>query len=587
MVDSITTEIIRGYLLSVTEEMNDSISLTAMSPVFNEGHDYSTALFAAQDGEVDLVAMTIALPEHIFASKASVEEMMRVFGSDSWTRGDVGLVNDPYYGGSHLPDMTVAMPVFAGGRPLLFPVVRAHQLDVGGPVAAFKNVMARDIWQEGFRIHPIKVFEAGTRRDDVWRMLVANTRLPTDVDNDLSAIIGACRVATERLEALVAKYGAAAVEESVQRILEQTERQFRQQVATWPDGEYEGVSLVDSDWAGTVDIDIRAKVTVEGDSLAVDFTGTHEQCPGIVNSPPGNSLSWVYIPFTTLFPEIPVNSGLFRAIDVVLPEGSVVNPIPPVPTGQSTTSCGDNIGDAVMKAIEKIVPERTAFCGIDLCFLYQWGIDRRYGTFYLGLDYLASATCAGGAYGADGWGAYAATHSGLRLATVEVTELQYPFQYLELGYVTDSGAPGQWRGVPACKMVRKNTEDAMGDARVNILVCGSHNPCSGFAGGEAGVGNYFVIEPDTPNEMKVDNFAFRVPSPPGQVVMSRKGGGGGWGNPLDRDPQAVLSDILDEYVSIEGARRDYGVVVDPASLVVDEAATEALRRSLRDSTDGQ
>jgi len=580
VVDSITAEIVRGYLLSVTEEMNDIISMTAMSPVFNEGHDYSTAIFAMQDREIDLVALTIALPEHIFASKASVEEMMRVFGADRWSRGDVGLVNDPYHGGSHLPDMTVAMPVFAGDRPLLFPVVRAHQLDVGGPVAAFKNVMARDIWQEGFRIYPIKVFEAGERRDDVWRMLVANTRLPTDVDNDLSAIIGACRVASERLEALLAKYGATAVEESLQLMLANTERQFREHVTAWPDGEYDGVSLVDSDWAGTVDIDIRAKVTVKGDSLAVDFTGTHEQCPGIVNSPPGNSMSWVYIPFTTLFPDIPVNSGLFRAIDVVLPEGTVVNPIPPVPTGQSTTSCGENIGDAVMKAIEKIAPERTAFCGIDLCFLYQWGIDRRYGTFYLGLDYLASAVCAGGAYGADGWGAYAATHSGLRLATVEVTELQYPFQYLELDYITDSGAPGRWRGVPGCKMVRKNTEDAMGDARVNILVCGSRHPASGFAGGSAGVGNYFVIDPDTPNETKVETFAFRVPSPPGQVVISRKGGGGGWGNPLDRDPDAVLADVLDEYVSIEGARRDYGVVIDPAPLAIDEAATTALRSSL-------
>jgi len=574
-MDLITAEIIREYLLTVSEEMSETVTRTAMSPVFNEGHDYSTAIFYFDGRQISLIARATVVPEHIYASLVSLEVMLKTFEADIH-EGDIGLVNDPYFGGSHLPDWTIMKPVFFEGKPTFFPVVRAHQLDVGGPVAACKNAYAKTIWQEGFRIYPIKLVEQGKTREDVWRVLLANTRLASDVDNDLRAMIGACKIAEDRIRSLVSKYGIGEVSESVGYILNYSEKRFREEISTWPDGEYEGQAFLDSDWGGGhKDININCKVNVKADNISIDLAGSHPQVEGCVNSPAGNTASWLYTPLTAICPDIPVNSGFLRPVKLILPRGTVVNPDPPYPTGQSTVCVGNQICEALMAALEKCIPEKVATAGLDLTFLYNWGIDGRHGNYFLGLDYIASACSAGGTYGQDGWGGYTATHCALRIPTYEMTEIQFPYLYHRGEYVTDSAAPGKWRGVPAWELVREMTNAK--DATVNMFVQSYKYPLRGYVGGKPGTGNWFVVNPSKPDEIFVDSFLDRSPSPPGQVVLARSGGGGGWGDPLERDPQMVLDDVLDEYVSIEGAEKDYGVLINRETMKVDEEETRKLR----------
>ena len=576
-VDRITAEIIRNYLEAVSGEISKTMEMTAISNVYNEAHDYSCGVFYHDGNEANLLARAAAIPSHIFASLVSVRTIFDYF-EGQLEEGDLVVVCDPYFGGSHAPDWTVMKPVFHRGQPAFFPAVRAHMLDVGGPAAGGYNCMARDVWQEGFRIAPMKVYERGELRQDVWDLLMANSRIPDVTAGDFNAMLGGCRIGERRIAALIDKYGMSTVLESVDYILDYSERLVRQGISEWPDGSYAGTSVLDQDYAGTQDVLVNTTITVEADEVTVDFEGSHHQVPGFVNSTPGNSASHVYAQFAAVFPDVPVTSGFFRPIKCVFPEGTVVNPREPAPVGNSTVCIGADIGQATMKALERIVPEKVSNGEVDLTIIITMGHDRRYDDdFFISIDYLASATCAGGAYGQDGWGTWTALFCALHLATAEMTEVQYPFLYYKAEYAQDTAAPGQWRGVPAFHMIRDHTQDFAGDGKVNVLVQMSRHPLQGYAGGQAGAGNHYLLDYGSEQERRVDDWVFEHPIGPGRVVFAQSQGGGGWGDPLKRDPAKVRDDVLDEYVSIEGARRDYGVVLDGATIEVDLAATERLR----------
>jgi N-methylhydantoinase B len=575
LIDVVTAEIVREYLKTVAGEMDQSMTRAAMSPVFNEGHDYSVPIFYIDGEKVQLTNFSGIL-NHSMPSTISVTNVVKYY-KDDINEGDVFLVNDPYSGGSHLPDWTIMRPVFCQDRLTFFAVVRAHQLDVGGPVAGAKNAYAREIWQEGFRIFPIRVYDRGKLRQDAWDFFMANTRIRELMENDVIAMIGACKVGETRIKALLDKYEFDTVTKSINYILDYSERLLRSEFSRWPDGEYEGESFVDSDWAGTEDIKIKAKIIVKGDEVTVDFTGSDRQVAGCVNSPVGNTLSYIYQCFQVVRPDIPVNAGFFRAIKATLPERSVVDCEPPAPVANCTVCVGNNITETVMNGLEKIVPERVGNAGIDLCFIYTWGVDSRHGWYYLGLDYNASCMSCGGAYGVDGWGGHNALLSVLRDPSFEMFEIQFPFLYLQGEYVTDTAAPGKWRGVPAFHLKRETQEDAT----VNMFIQGYKYPLLGFVGGKPGLGNYFILDYGTKNEKMVTSFEDQAPSPKGQIILAQSGGGGGWGNPLDRDPRKVLDDVTNEYVSVEGARKDYGVVIDKGTMTIDENATRESRKALR------
>lgn len=579
MQDIITAEIIREYLETVSEEISKTMENTSVSTVFSEAHDYSSGVFYYDGKEVSLLARANSQPVHIYASVHSVEGLLKFFKYNLY-EGDIILATDPYHHGSHIPDWTIMKPVFYHNKPVFFPAVRAHMIEVGGPVPGGYNGFATDVWQEGFRIAPIKLCEKGEMRRDVLRLLSANNRVPHIMEGDLNAMIGACKVGEERIIRLVSKYGLDKVLEAISYILDYSERRVRAEIAKWPDGEYEGESILDQDFAGTKDIKVKVKITVNDDSCFVDFSGTDPQTRGFVNSVPGNTMSWIYTEFSVVMPDIPINSGFFRPIKIFLPEGTVVNPLPPAPVGNSTICIGCDIGQATMKALEKIVPEKVGSAFIDLAVTIFYGRDSRYDNqLFISAEYLFTPISSGGACGTDGWGAWAAPHASLKLPTFELMEVQYPFLYLQGEYVVDTAAPGKWRGCPGYWVQRVSAPDPVIN---NIYIQGCEHPLQGFVDGKQGAGNYCILDYKGPNRKVLRDYAFEYVQKPGEILFAQSGGGGGWGEPLDRDPGLVLQDVLDEYVSIEGARRDYGVVIDPVSLTVDEVATQKLREGMRE-----
>ncbi len=575
MITPITAEIIREYFESVAEEIIKTMVRASVSPIFNEAHDCSAGVFSYDGKQVGLVSRGDAVPVHIYACLTSVEACIRFFRGDL-NDGDVILACDPFFGGTHIGDYTIILPVFCNNKPVFFASVRAHMLDVGGPVPGGLNAEAEEVWQEGFRFPPVKVFEKGERRRDVWDLLKANNRLPDIAIADINAMIGACKIGEERIRAVVDKYGLTTVQEGVRYTFDYSEKKFRNAIAQWPTGTYTGRSLLDQDFRGNENINVDVCIEVKEGEVVVDFSGSHAQSPGVINSVVGNTISYVYGCFSAVCPEVPINSGFFRPIRIVLPEGSVVNPDPPAAAGYATICIGCTIGEAVMQALGKIVPERVGTTSIDLSMLWTHGEDPRTKNFFISYDYHASPVSSGGTYGVDGWGGWSALFCALQLASVEMTEIQYPFLYLEGEYSTDSAAAGQWRGAPSYSM-RRMAYQTDSPIYLNIWVQGARHALQGYCGGQDGVGNYAVVHYDSEQARTVTDVAFLEPSERGDVLFFQSCGGGGWGDPLKRDPAAVLGDVRNEYVSIEGAESDYGVVIDPISLTVDEIATQQRR----------
>ena len=578
--DPITAEIVRNYLETVSAEMSKVVENTSISPIFSETHDYSTGIFYLDHRGVSLVARAQSVPVHIFAALTSVETVLEVYAGDVH-EGDLFFVSDPYYGGSHIPDWTIVNPVFVEGQPRFFTSVRGHVNDVGGCAPGGYNTLAREIWHEGFRVPPVRLNHRGERVEDIWNLILANTRVREDMAGDLNAMVGGCIIAARRIEALVRKYGAGVVASSVDYILDYSEARLRAEIERWPDGVYHGRSVLDHDYAGGGDVPVEATVTIRGAALKIDLTGSHPQVAGFVNSVATNTISNIYSTLVALCPDIPVNSGYFRPVEIVLPPASVVNCAPPAPVGHSTVCIGSDIMEAVMKAFEHAVPDRVGSANIDLGNVRVYGRNPRTGRFFVASDLWATAMSAGGAKGTDGWGGYAAPFCALKLASLEMYERQFPFSYVSVEYARDTAAPGQFRGAPALHYRRRMTVPV----KAIVYNQGYRNTMQGYRGGGNGAGNYFVLNEGAADEVKVPYACFDVPVAAGNLVFAQSGGGGGWGNALDRDPQAVLRDVADEYVSVEGARRDYGVVVDVARQAVDEAATQALRVSRRSSVE--
>jgi len=572
--DLITAEIIRNYFETVCGEISKVVENTSISPIFSETHDYSVGIFFADERGVSLLARAQSVPVHIFAALTSVETVLDIY-KDDIHEGDLFFASDPYYGGSHIPDWTVVNPIFVEGKPRFFTSVRGHVNDVGGCAPGGYNTLAREIWHEGFRVPPVKLRDRGELVSDVWNLILCNTRTKDDITGDLNAMVGGCIVGEQRLRELLTKYGVAAVVRSVDYILDYSENRLRSEIAKWPDGIYRGRSILDHDFAGGGEVPVEATVTVTGSSLKIDLTGSHPQVAGFVNSVATNTISNIYSSLVALCPDIPINSGYFRPVTIELPENSVVNCRPPAPVGHSTVCIGSDIMEAVMKAFEQVVPALVGSANIDLVNVRVFGTNSRTGRFFVASDMTATAMSAGGANGTDGWGGYAAPFCALKLPSLEMYEQQYPYLYIQVEYTTDTAAPGKFRGAPALHYRRRMLDPV----RAIVYNQGWRHPMQGYNGGRAGAGNYFILNEGSPEQLIVTEACYDVKIGKGNVIFVQSGGGGGWGDPLERAPALVAEDVHNGYVSVDGARRDYGVALDPQTLGVDEAATRALRAS--------
>ena len=398
-VDPITVSVIQHRLRAIVEEMGEAMLRTSYSQILNSSRDFSTAL-CAPDGR--LIAQAEHVPIHVGALPFAAKSVHEFF-KGRIRPGDVYLLNDPYHGGNHLPDLTAFVPVFDGGRMVFWSINRSHQSDIGGATHGAYNASATEIFQEGIRIPPLMLYEAGRRREDVYEMIVLNVRHPRDFRGDLAAMIGSARIGERRLVQLLTEFGSATTHAAVAAVLDGAERQVRAIIAGWKDGVYEGEAFLDDDGHGARDIHIRARVTKQGSDLDIDLTDSHPQVRGFINSSYANTYSAAVVALAYLIdPEIPKNDGAFRPLKLQLKEGTVVWPRPGAPVTLCTNHCAQEIIEAIIRALAPTCRERA---------MAGWG--RRFRMAIQGIDprsskpfiwHLFQARPGGGGSSAgDGW----------------------------------------------------------------------------------------------------------------------------------------------------------------------------------------
>jgi N-methylhydantoinase B len=582
--DPVTAGVIRGAMETICFEMATYVSRTATTPILNQSNERNATVL---DAKGRLAALSVGIPQFMLTSTLPVRFALEFLGADEFHEGDVFVGNDPYHGGGHLPDYNVFAPVFTdrpdGTREMvLIASIQCHHGDTGGGVPGGYNVTATDIWGEGARWPAVKVIDRGVERRDVLYAMQANNRLP-DYIGDLRAQIGAAQLAVRRLGEVLGRYGSDTVAASVDAMIDYAAARFREEVAAWPDGVYEADAYVDHDPLGHPDIKLHVKITVDGERLTIDYTGSDTRQEIQAWSTYGNTRGYTIAQVASMMdPEIPKNEGFFDQIELVVPKGCVLNPHPDKPVSAGTHHPGADVGEVIALAMQKVLPERavpqTYKTGIPTIIV---GVDPRTGQKFTDHSAEVYAGWCNAAKGMDAWGAQNAAFGNLWKATAEINESLFPHVQWSRDYRTDSGGAGQWRGLCGSHYEK----EVRVDASVYTYVVGMKYPMPGVAGGRPGEPNRMVIRYGSDDPYEVAHTADWVPMQAGQRLLYDYGGGGGWGDPLDRDPVAVLDDVLDEYVSVEAAERDYGVVLTGSlqdlTLAVDEPATGKLRASRR------
>ena len=573
-IDPIALEVITEGLVSIVREMRQTVFRTAHSPVISEAQDFSCALFNARG---EMVAQSRDMPGHVIAMPASVAEAMKDFG-DSLRPGDIIVLNDPYRGGSHLNDVTVVYPVFVDGRPFVFPCVRMHWADIGGMTPGSISGMATEILQEGMRIPPIRLIDAGVENQAAMTLLFSNVRSPEQRRGDLDLCIAACRTAERRLHAFAARYGAAEIDRYLAAHLDRTEVRLRKCIADLPDGTYCYEDSLDLFTDGYYDPAlIRCALTVAGDRIIADFAGSSPQIGAVVNASLAMTNAGVFIVLkSVLDPGGRINAGAFRPITVAAPKASVVNVAYPAPAN-AHSEVRKRVLSAVMGALAQIAPAAVTAdqCGTTFQNLLG-GIDEA-GRAYLYYDYPPGGN--GGFPESDGPDAMNPVDLGdiSTVQPVEILELTNPVLVERCAYRVDSCGDGKRRGgLGAMRATRLMTGAGAYSVQADRAVV----PPWGLALGHAGAPIHTalqradkIIEFSTPG--KVGGQAFRR----GDILIMEAAGGGGWGDPLAREPERVAADLEAGLITAARARDVYGVIVDPSG-AIDFDATRSRRTEL-------
>jgi N-methylhydantoinase B len=544
VVDPVTVSVVQHRLESIVQEMGEAMLRTAYSQILNSSRDFSTAAF---DGEGRLIAQAEHVPIHVGALPWAVAAIRDAFG-ERIRPGDLYLLNDPYRGGNHLPDLTVLLPVFADDRLVFWSINRAHQHDIGGATHGTYNPAATEIWQEGIRIPPLKLYDAGELRADVMDMLATNVRHPRDFQGDVRAMIGSARVGERRLLDLIAEYKLDTVLPALDAVLAAAERQARACVATWRDGVFHGEALLDDDGHGATDIHVRATVTKRGDSLEVDLSDSHPQVTGFINSSWPNTMSSVHMAFAYLIdPGTPKNEGTFRPVSVKAKPGTIVRPNPPAPVTLCTNHCAQDIAEAMIKALARSCPDR-AMAGWSKRFrIAIQGTNPRTSRPFIW--HLFHARGGGGASAAgDGWptAGEGQAAGGIKFGSVEVTESRFPLFFRRHEFRPDSGGAGRFRGgVGSILELRMETR---APARANTAGEGvRHAPYGLFGGAEGLPHRYRLLSRGRTRVLRTKEVG--VPVMPGDVFLVESAGGGGYGDPRRRDPRAHAEDVASGFVT--------------------------------------
>jgi N-methylhydantoinase B len=576
--DAFTLGVLRSLLESIPLEMAEVLKRTSYHPIFNEVLDFSTALL---DGEGRLIASSMGVTVHLGALELSAKAIIDRLGKENLEPGDVLIHNNPFPGGTHLPDVDVITPVYHKEELVAYAVSRGHHGDIGGMHPGSFAGDTVSIFQEGVRIPPIKLYAAGVLNEGVRDLFLANVRVPQFSWGDLQAQAAGCRLGARRIGELFDKYGADGMAAAMEWAMDYSEQLMRAEIDKIPDGTYVFEDFLDNDG---IDKDrpvkIHVRVTVDGSSITVDFSGSDPQVKGPANCVLGVAYSATYCAlFNLTDPAIPKNHGCYRPVTIIAPEGLVVNARFPAPVVSGNTETSLRIIDTVSAALARVLPERVIGGDSGTATAHTaGGFDPRTGEYYAW--YLGSDPTA--------WGARA-TKDGFELAggpriggsvsqvSMEVFETRYPFLVELYAFYPDSGGPGRFRGGMSGVTIMRplGHECEVGGANDRCVI-----PPYGIFGGMPGLhGENKILHPDG-SETPIDRAGGKM-ARPGDVLYFRAPGGGGYGDPLDRDLGYLQHDLDIGLVSAESAVRDYGAVLDDSGKIVDVQATEERRAGLK------
>jgi N-methylhydantoinase B len=571
--DPLTLEVIKNALASIADEMALMVMRSAYSPVVRDTMDYSTAL-CDRHGQVIAQGLTLAVQLGTFPT--AMRHVLEEFG-ESAQPGDVYLTNDPYgAGGQHLPDIYVVKPIFVDGNLEGWAATMAHHSDVGGIAPGSVAVHASEIYQEGLRMPLLKLFDAGEENRTLFRVIEKNTRQPVHVLGDLRAQVAACRAGERGLAEIIRRYGSATTHAYTDELQILGERLMRAEIAALPDGEHRFVDWIDGVGADPEPLRIEVLLRIVGDELFIDFSGTSAQVDASINCPVGLVFAACYCAIKGIADrEIPNCEGYMRPIKINAPEGTIVNPVLPAACGARGV-VGYRCYDAVMGALAQITPERVLAAGDGGPTLIA------FGGYENGKPFVLTEVIVG-TWGAradkDGIEGVSNPLANLSNQPVELVEADLPLEVVRYELVPDSGGAGRFRGGLAyIREFRLLANRAV----LTIRSDRRFHPPYGLFGGQAGGGSDNVLVRGASAESISGMPMAVIPVSEGDVYRHQSAGGGGFGSPLERDPQAVLEDVLDEKVSPEAANDLYGVVLSSDPPSVDETGTAARRLALHE-----
>ncbi|MFC7157261.1 hydantoinase B/oxoprolinase family protein [Halomarina halobia] len=559
-IDPVTLEIIRNACTAISEEMNANLIRTGYSPNIKERRDCSCALFDA-DGE--MISQAENMPVHLGSMPFSVASAIERFPPETLAPGDSVLLNDPFRGGAHLPDLTLVTPVFVADEVVAYAANRAHHADVGGARAGSVAADSTEIYQEGIRIPPVKLFEGGRANETAMEVILANVRTPDERRGDLRAQQAANETGRRRFEKLVERYGRERLGAALAEIKDYSERRMRAELGSLPDGAYRFEDVLDDDGRGNRDLPVVAEVTIEGDAVTVDFEGTAAQTAGPVNAVFAVTASATYYVVRCVTdPDIPPNHGCYRPIEIRAPEGTIVNAAPPAAVVGGNLETSQRVTDVVLGAFAEADPDRVlAGCQSTMNNVTFGGTDPRDGTPYA--FYETQGGGFGGRAGRDGMDGVHVHMSNTMNTPVEVLETAYPLRVARYEFREDSGGPGTFRGGLG---LRRDIGVRDHRATFSFLAERHRHAPYGLVGGADGErGAAYLFAGAEPFDRPDDADGERLPPKtvrelgPGDLVSVRTPGAGGYGDPTARAHAAVRRDVELGKVSAETARAEYGL----------------------------
>lgn len=549
MVDYTTMEVIKGALVYAAEEMGIALKKSAYSPNIKERMDHSCALF---NNKRQLIAQAEHIPVHLGSMALAIKLGLEEY-EGKLSQGDMILLNDPYISGTHLPDLTLIAPIFFEDKIVGYAANKAHHTDIGGKTPGSLAADSTELYQEGLIIPPVKLVKGGEIDPELSNLIRSNVRTPDIQMGDLRAQIAANNTGSRRVLELVELYGIDVLHSSMNQIMDYSEQRMRQEILAMPDGIYSGVDYLEDILPGGGDVEIKVKVTKKGDSIEFDYDGTSKQVESPVNAPLGVTVAGIYYTLISITdPTIPVNDGCFRPITLKVPLGCMMNPNRPAPVAGGNVETSQRNVDVIMKAFSQITPDKVPAASQGTMNNITLGGMKDDGTPWTFYETIAGGN--GGRPTSDGVDGIHINMTNTMNTPIETLEAYQPLQFKAYRFRPDTGGPGKFRGGCGIERVWTLTSE-----KATLSVMAERNKIQpwGLNGGHGGaLGEFILVKADGSEEKLPSKVTIEIHR--GDTLIIRTPGGGGYGDPLERNHEKIREDVLNGLVSPEAAKKKYG-----------------------------